>query len=291
MILTCPECATSYFVDDPAVGSGRTVRCAACGASWRASPEPAAPLELMTVLDDAPAMAGHAAEDKPPEPPAERPAEALPKTFRAKAETERRTRELAAQSAIWAGMGAAFALLVGAGVVFRSDVVGLWPKAASAYASVGLPVNPVGLTIEDVKFQHTLQDGHPALVVSGMLRNIRPKAVTAPPLQILLLDRQGKTLLVRTAEGAEAELAPGQSHGFRVSVLDPPMFASDLEVSFAPSKLAPRLRSRPVSEAAPPARPEATSTLKAMSLGPAIPEARPLPSGSPYALKRAAGGG
>src|SRR5665213_2124431 len=40
MILTCPECATSYFADDSSIGAGRTVRCAACGNTWRAEPDP-----------------------------------------------------------------------------------------------------------------------------------------------------------------------------------------------------------------------------------------------------------
>ena len=32
MILTCPECATSYFVDDSKVPAGRQVKCSNCGA-------------------------------------------------------------------------------------------------------------------------------------------------------------------------------------------------------------------------------------------------------------------
>ena len=37
MILTCPECATGYFVDDAQLRpGGRAVRCAACGARWTA---------------------------------------------------------------------------------------------------------------------------------------------------------------------------------------------------------------------------------------------------------------
>src|SRR5882757_5803177 len=39
MILTCPECATSYFVDDSRISSaGRTVKCSNCGARWTALP-------------------------------------------------------------------------------------------------------------------------------------------------------------------------------------------------------------------------------------------------------------
>ena len=40
MILTCPECATSYFVDDGRIPRrGRTVKCSSCGARWKALPE------------------------------------------------------------------------------------------------------------------------------------------------------------------------------------------------------------------------------------------------------------
>ena len=40
MILTCPECATSYFVDDGRVPpEGRVVKCSSCSARWRATPQ------------------------------------------------------------------------------------------------------------------------------------------------------------------------------------------------------------------------------------------------------------
>src|SRR3569833_565954 len=40
MILTCPERATSYFVDDSRISpAGRTVKCSNCGARWTALPE------------------------------------------------------------------------------------------------------------------------------------------------------------------------------------------------------------------------------------------------------------
>ena len=45
MILTCPECATRYFVEDSRLsGEGRTVRWAACKSSWHA--KATEPLEL-----------------------------------------------------------------------------------------------------------------------------------------------------------------------------------------------------------------------------------------------------
>src|ERR1700733_14864930 len=45
MILTCPTCATRYFVEDERLtGQGRAVRCGSCGARWTARAEE--PLEL-----------------------------------------------------------------------------------------------------------------------------------------------------------------------------------------------------------------------------------------------------
>jgi predicted Zn finger-like uncharacterized protein len=290
MILTCPECATSYFVEDSAVGEGRLVRCASCGASWRA--EPPRPLELTASADEA-ALGEPPGElaAAPFEPRTTEPrAGALPRAFRARAESERRTREAAVQGAIWAGMGASLALLVALAVVFRMDVVRLWPRSASAYASVGLAVNPVGLTIEDVHFQHALQEGRPALVVSGVMRNIRARPVVAPPLRIALLDRRGKPLMTRTVSPGEARVEPGQTRSFTVSLLDPPVFASDLDITFATGPAEPRLRaaSAPRADATARSATASASTTRALMLGPPIPEAKPLPAGSPYALQRVA---
>src|SRR5579859_2530592 len=51
MILTCPECATRYFVADDRIGpEGRTVRCASCGTKWTALPDE--PLELGATPDE-----------------------------------------------------------------------------------------------------------------------------------------------------------------------------------------------------------------------------------------------
>src|SRR6201746_784556 len=44
MILTCPECATSYFVDDSRIAAaGRTGKCSNCGARRTARPAGAGP--------------------------------------------------------------------------------------------------------------------------------------------------------------------------------------------------------------------------------------------------------
>ena len=83
MILTCPECASRYFVDDSKVGpDGRVVRCASCGHRWTARKDEDAeePLDLF----DEPAKASSDPEPErveAPEPVAEveePPVSALP---------------------------------------------------------------------------------------------------------------------------------------------------------------------------------------------------------------------
>ena len=281
MILTCPECATSYFAADSAIGERRVVRCSSCGASWRV--EAPRPLELR-VDPEAGAFAAEPSsidEELFSKPPSELPGDVLPRAFRARAQADRRVREAAVQGAVWAGMGASLALIVVLAVVFRGDVVRLWPRAAGAYAAVRLPVNPVGLTIEDVHAQPSLQDGHPALIVSGSVRNIRPHAVMAPPLKVVLRDRDGHALLTRTADGPDGLVAPGQSRRFALNLVDPPSGATAADIDFAQVR----------------ARPAATPVARLVKRPPAAPEpqamalrivgaedAKPLPPDDPYAL-------
>src|SRR6185312_7978487 len=130
MILSCPECATGYFVDDSQVrAGGRKVRCANCGARWTAYPE--GPLELVTSEEGAIAR-------EPPAPGEAAPitADELPRVFRDRAEEERRMRRAAAVGVAWAGGVVAILALIGIGIVFRDTVVRAWPQTASLYAAI-----------------------------------------------------------------------------------------------------------------------------------------------------------
>ena len=296
MILTCPECATSYFADDSAIGQGRAVRCSACGASWRA--EAQRPLELRVEPEaGALAAAPHAAEDALLfRPASELPGDILPRAFRARAEADERMREAAVQGAVWAGMGACLALILGLAVVFRADVVRLWPQTAGAYAAVRLTVNPVGLTIEDVHAQPSLQEGRPALIVSGEVRNIRPRPVASPSLKVVLRDKDGHALITRTASPPDGPVPPGQSRRFSLAVVDPPAGAAAADIDFAevraraiPTRTA-RIAPGPTPSLQ--AQPQPQPLPQAMALrAVGVEDAKPLPPNSPYALPAAPHGG
>ena len=233
MILTCPDCASSYFVPDEALKAPRQVRCTACGKKWMAEPQVA--LDLVSTPEEGAVAQEPAtiAPDETPEPAlAELPGEELPKVYRARADAERRLKEAAGTGIIWAGMSAALAVVIACAVIVRVDMVRLWPRTAGAFASVGLPVNQVGLVIEQLRAEPSLQDGHAALTISGVLRNVEDKPVSAPPLRLSLLNPAGKRVGGKVAAAADPLVPPGETRHFAIAILDPPSTAKDLEIGF-----------------------------------------------------------
>ena len=248
MILTCPECATSYFVDDARIPpEGRTVKCAACGARWRAAfdvePEPEAPPEPEAETEPALEAAADAAPDVAGEPKPEvadvapSPERLAAQARRAKA-SETSQRRGRATALAWGGMAALVAALVGGAVVFREELVRLWPQSGAAFAGLGLPVNTLGLVIEGVKAEMIFQEGRPVLAVTGAIRNIEDHAIRSPPLKVSLLDAEGRTLGGKVAKAANAKVPAGARRYFAVAVTDPPAGLKDLDVAFETAKVA-----------------------------------------------------
>ncbi|HEY2659241.1 MAG TPA: DUF3426 domain-containing protein [Caulobacteraceae bacterium] len=287
MILTCPECATRYFVADDRIGpEGRTVRCASCGNKWQARPDE--PLELASSPDEG--ALGNDAAWRGDEPEmSDLTGDALPKAFRERAQTRVKVREAATVGVVWAGLIVVLALVVGLMVVLRQDIARVWPRTAGAYALIGLPVNLVGLAIENQHAQPALRDGHAALVVTGSLRNIRDRPVPALPLRISLLNASGKAVQVKIADPGGARIPPGEARRFSVDMLDPPVSASDVQIEFVVDGRLPRAAT-PGQATPPPARASLRGlTAPSPTDGPAVvtgpvKDAAPLPSGSPYAL-------
>jgi predicted Zn finger-like uncharacterized protein len=267
MILTCPDCASRYVVDDARIGpKGRTVRCAACGGSWRAAPaEPPLELSLPPAID----------------PPAEARPAPLPKRLRAKAEEKRKSREAVAAGVAWAGLGAGFVALMLGAALFRVDVVRLWPQAASAYAFARMPVNPTGLAIEGVQGQPNLIGGHAALSVTAVERNVETEPRASMPLRVILYDKAGKRLASMVAAPPARLVAPGDTRPFAVNFIDPPTESASFVVEFAFDKAtAPKAAASPATRLA----------LRGPAPAPVIQAktAEPLPATSPYALPAAA---
>lgn len=280
MILTCPECATSYFVDDSRVPeAGRAVKCSSCGHRWTASREAPAHADAPAPPPEAEPIAAAPAPEPAPEPAATPPADDLefvPVEREPPRERARRTAARAAARppagdprsavAVWIGAAALVMALVAGAIIFRGQVVKLWPKSQTAYASLGLPVNSVGLVIEGIHAEPTFVGGRPVLSVTGALRNVKGQTVTAPPLRINLLNRQGKPIAAKVVRPIDPQIPAGATRHFAVAISDPPANARDLEVVFetAPQHAA----------TAPPPGPAASPPI----------EAAPLPASAPEAL-------
>jgi predicted Zn finger-like uncharacterized protein len=239
MILTCPQCATRYFLPDVQVGrQGRAVKCTSCGNVWRVegAPEPEPEPEPEFVVPS------HHFEPEPEHPfpdpeeefaaAAQRRAEILRQK---KAEAERRQRQAAMiTGAVWAGIAAAIALCLALGIIFRIQVVKWWPGTATAYAAIGMPINASGLLIDKVTAAPAIALGHRALVVKGVLTNASAAPRPAPAFRVTMLDRAGKPLAQKVIETAPpVALKVGEARRFQLQVADPPPGAVDVEVTLA----------------------------------------------------------
>ncbi|MFL5296693.1 MAG: DUF3426 domain-containing protein [Phenylobacterium sp.] len=275
MILTCPECATSYFVDDSRVGpTGRAVKCSSCGAKWTALPQGLGQAE--------PAAAPR--RQPPPAPSVDPPPEDDIVVGDAEPEAEPAiSPRLAARRAlpppappenrawVWVVAAGVVVGLVASLIVFRSDVVRIWPASRAAFAGVGLPANPLGLVIEKVRADPTFQGGRPVLAVSGQIRNVKTTAAMAPSLRVSLLDRAGKPLVAKVAKPIDGRVPAGAVRHFAIAIVDPPANVRDLQVTFEPAGGVSAAAGPPIAA-------------EAVLIAPGVVDARPLPAGAPEAL-------
>lgn len=268
MILTCPSCATGYFTPDSAIGpNGRAVRCQACKHTWRALPEE--PLELAAAVETS-------AESRPepaPESLAETPAPELPKAYRARAEAQRRIRRAAAHGVAWAGTACVALGLVGAAWLFRAEVVDVLPRTASAYAAVGLDVNPIGLDFEAVQAR-AAPDDPDVVIVGGAVRNVRGDERVVPTIRVALLDKEGHEVAHRYVRVDAPPVLPGKVQGFAVRLPDPGRRAEGVGVDFAPGVKPPAPRPAAAPSAARPL-PQAEGHSEAPPQAPAAAPAEP----------------
>ncbi len=127
-------------------------------------------------------------------------------------------------------------------VIGRAQVVAAAPSTARLFAAVGLPVNTVGLSFADVRSSLAQEEAGRFLVVEALVLNEVPATRRVPPIEIRLIDRDGRVGYTWTAEPPRSALRPGESLHFRTRLATPPETARSVELRFgsAMSVAAPR---------------------------------------------------
>jgi len=210
MILTCSACQTTYFAEPSTIGpDGRQVKCASCGHTWfvDAAGEVAKPRVTTSAAHTAYLRTVHERQVK---------------------------RSRFAAIGAWAGVGVVAVSALGLAVVNRNAVVDTWPRAASAYALVGLEVNRFGVTFENVERRRELVGTVPVLTVAADVRNPGKRAQAAPVVRIGLRDTFGREIAVHGAEVYPAEIGPGEAGRFEAVIENPPADSYTLDLSFVP---------------------------------------------------------
>ncbi|MEQ8934230.1 MAG: hypothetical protein RIE56_00370 [Amphiplicatus sp.] len=131
---------------------------------------------------------------------------------------------------VWIGIVAATCFVAYA---YRNDIVALWPKAAGAYAVIGIEANPHGLRIEQVAHRLAMSTAGPTIEITGVLRNDSNAGVTAPLMQAEALGPKGELLARWTFALDASEIGKGASADF-VTRAPAPEGVVEVALSFAP---------------------------------------------------------
>lgn len=120
-------------------------------------------------------------------------------------------------------------------------------SSQSAASSTTLPrprAAASGLVIESVNAKPIVQDGHAALSISGLMRNLEPSPQPTLPLRVSLFNTQGRRVWSKRVSPAQLLVPAGETRQFNFVILDPPASADQLEVVFDPARRS-NLEARP----------------------------------------------
>jgi predicted Zn finger-like uncharacterized protein len=211
VILTCPTCRTRYLVDEEAVNrpTGRTVRCAGCGYSWRYPPLPD-PRKIEPLPRVEPAL--------------EVPPRREPVPVPAPSRTPRR--RLAIGWVVLGVMIVLLAVVILAAILARNEVAAYWPAAARLYVWVGLAPK-----LELGKVVPTRTPG--SLVIEGDVTNSGYTAGEVPQLRVALRDPAEKEVQFKIIDPPKARLGPSETARFRTTFEHPDDGATGVVVTFA----------------------------------------------------------
>jgi len=117
-------------------------------------------------------------------------------------------------------------------IIWRVEMVRLFPQTASLYAAVGLPVNLRGLVLTDVTAQVQTGDGAQVLTVQGQIVSAARRTVEVPRLRLSIRNSAGNEIYNWTALPGRSLLSPGETLGFQSRLAAPPPETREVVVRF-----------------------------------------------------------
>lgn len=262
VVIVCPHCGTRYQLSAEMIGGGRLVQCASCLKSWQAAlpgavsftPPPDddalfdadAEAELDAEFEAEQRRAGQIAA-VPSVPPSRREpapvtkpemAQDQPPTKQQKEYTQRRKSMKTTlplhrfrRGARLAGM-LVLLLLVGGGVMMRTEIVRQVPDLAGLYQVLGLGVNVIGLEFRDVRTLRALRDGVEVLSVDARIVGVSARRVIVPPVVVTLADASGQSVYEWSVTPDARDLEAGEAVNFSTTLSDPPEGADTVRLTF-----------------------------------------------------------
>jgi hypothetical protein len=122
---------------------------------------------------------------------------------------------------------------LGAAAIYRTDIVRLWPKSATAFAAVGMPANLYGVDIRDITITSFADDKGPRVEIKGILQSLSRTPEFIPYLKVSLVDGKGFERLSWMVDPGIEKLAPGKAHPFASSRSNPVRGSLKAVITFA----------------------------------------------------------
>ena len=230
MILTCEECHTRYLLGSGLLGGdGRRVRCSHCGHEWFQEPEEGESFaETLAKADPIPDSVKPDIEDLE-----ERAPPVLP-TYTDPAATPGKS-----GLAGYVLAGGILLLGLGAGFVFSSGIVKMWPDTYALYDALHIapPLPGDGLVIDRVRAEVVSGDrGLNILKVSGYALNKAEskKDVEVPPLRVTLRRKGGEEIDSWLIAAPQDVLGYEEEVAFSTTYPAPPMDSAEVNVRLQP---------------------------------------------------------
>jgi hypothetical protein len=114
----------------------------------------------------------------------------------------------------------------------REVAVAALPDLAGLYATVGLPVNLIGLAIEDIAAERTATADGVRLTIRGAIRNVSDANRDVPPLMAEVADAAGALAGPYGFEAPVSKLAAGGAAPFILRLEQPTSLGAAVTVRF-----------------------------------------------------------